>query len=192
MENGYKELEKDRFKACRTWMKVWETFKTNYDIATMSIDEIDYQFNGSQSFYNWCQDFEMELINASFKSKEYAKLGTIYLSEFLTYFVDDDEHLVNNFKSALGECYCRSGDQEAGEKVSRELIQQYPNKMVGYIAMETALSIGEKNGQTGNREKKLKLLEAAKNYPVIDGDDYDLDRRIAYLKEEIVKFGKMS
>ena len=74
MENGYKELEKDPLKTCRIWMKVWETFKNDYDLANRSIDEIDNRFNGSQSFFNWCQDFEMELLNASINSKEYAKI----------------------------------------------------------------------------------------------------------------------
>jgi hypothetical protein len=71
----YKQLDGDRFEACRIWMRVWKTFKADYDLANRSIDEIDAQFNGSQSFFNWCQDFEMELINASIVSKEFAELG---------------------------------------------------------------------------------------------------------------------
>ena len=192
MQDGYKESEKDIFKGCRIWLKVWETFKNDYDLANRSIEEIDYQFIGTQSFFNWCQDFEMHLINASLTSKEYAKFGIDYLSEFLTYFADEDDSLVNNFKQALGECYCRSGDQEAGEKVSRELIQQYPNRMVGYISMEMALLIREKNGQSGTYEKRLKILEEAKKYPVIDGKDYDLDSRISDLKQKTANFEKRS
>lgn len=115
IENGYKKLDKDLFKACRIWMKVWETFKNNYDLANMSIDEIDKQFNGSQSFFNWCQDFKMELLNASIDSKEYAKFCVAYLNEFLAYFANEDNEFVNQFKSSLGECYYRSNDQEVGE-----------------------------------------------------------------------------
>jgi hypothetical protein len=50
MEKGYKLLNIDQFEACRIWMRVWETFKADYDLANISIDEIDAQFNGSQSF----------------------------------------------------------------------------------------------------------------------------------------------
>ena len=158
MQNGYNELKKDLFKACRIWMKVWETFKNDYDLANRSIDEIDNQFNGTQSFFNWCQDFEMKLLNASIDSKEYAKFGVAYLNEFLAYFANEDAIFVNQFKSSLGECYCRSGDQEAGEKVIGELIQQYPNRAVGYIAMEMAFSFREKNGQAATLEKRLQIL----------------------------------
>ena len=185
MQKGYKQLAKDHFEACRIWMRVWETFKTVYDLDNRSIDEIDAQFNGSQSFFNWCQDFEMELINASIDSKEFAEIGVAYLNEFLSFFVDEDALLVNQFKSSLGECYCRSGDQVAGEKVMRELIRQYPDRMVGYIGMEMALSIRKMDDEALALEERLKILEEAKQFPVIDGKDFDLDRRIVDLKKEI-------
>ncbi|WP_413911444.1 YecA family protein [Desulfobacula sp.] len=185
MEKGYKQLDKDRFEACSIWMRVWETFKADYDLANRSIDEIDAQFNGSQSFFNWCQDFEMELINASIDSKEFAELGVTYLKEFLACFADEDAIFINQFKSSLGECYCRSGDQEAGEKVMRELIRQYPDRMAGYIGMEMVLSIKKMSDEALTLEERLKILEGAKKIPVIDGKDYDLDRRIFDLKKEI-------
>lgn len=185
IERGYKQLYKDQFETCRIWMRVWETFKTDYDLANRSIDEIDVQFNGSQSFFNWCQDFEMELINASIDSKEFAELGVAYLKEFLAFFEDEDALFVNQFKSSLGECYCRSGDQEAGEKVMRELIRQYPDRMVGYIGMEMALSIRKMDDEALALIKRLKILEEAKEFPVTDGKDFDLDRRIVDLKKEI-------
>ena len=185
MEKGYKLLGKDRFEACRIWMRVWETFKADYDLANRSIDEIDAQFNGSQSFFNWCQDFEMELINASIDLKEFAELGVSYLNEFLACFADEDTIIVNQFKSSLGEIYCRSGDQETGEKVMRELIRQYPDRMIGYIGMEMAISIKKMNDEALALEERLNILEEAKKFPVIDGENFDLDRRIFDLKKEI-------
>lgn len=121
MEKGYKESDKDLFKACRIWLKVWETFKKDYDLANRSFEKIDSEFNGSQSLFNWCQDFEMALINASIDSKEYAEIGVAYLNEFIACFADENDLFINQFKSSLGECYCRSGDQQTGEKVIREL-----------------------------------------------------------------------
>ncbi len=186
MQMGYKLLvDNNGFEACRLWMRVWDTFKANYDLSNRSIGEIDVQFNGSQSFFNWCQDFEMELINASIDSKEFAELGVAYLKEFLAFFDDEDALFVNQFKSSLGECYCRSGDQEAGEKVMRELIRQYPDRTVGYIGMEMALSIRKMDDEALALEKRLKILEEANEFPVTDGKDFDLDRRIVDLKKEI-------
>ena len=185
MEEGYGQLDEDRFEACRVWMRVWDTFKADYDLANRSTDEIDEQFNGSQSFFNWCQDFEMELVNASIHSKEFAELGVAYLNGFLGFFADEDAMFVNQFKSSLGECYCRCGDQEAGEEVMRELIRQYPDRMVGYLGMEMALSIRKMEDEAPALKERLKILEEAKRFPVIDGKNNDLDRRILDLEEEI-------
>jgi len=183
MEDGYHQLETDNFKACEIWMKVWETFKDNYDLSSISLGEVDSQFNGSQSLFNWCQDFEMSLLNAAIGSKVYAEMGVNFLSEFITYFANEDAHLINQFRSTLGECYCYCGDQEAGEKVMEGLIKQYPDRVMGYIGMETAYHIKEKNGDQEAHKQRLKILEQAKNYPVIDGDDYDLDKRISWLSK---------
>ena len=57
--------------------------------------------------------------------------------------------------------------------------------MVGYIGMEMALSIRKMNDEALALEERLKILEEAKKFPVIDGKDYDLDRRIFDLKKEI-------
>lgn len=185
MQTGYKLLDSDPFEACRIWMRVWEIFKADYDLAGSSIDEIDAQFSGSQSFSGWCQDFEMELVNASIDSKEFAELGVSYLNDFLACFADEDAMLVNQFKAPLGECYCRAGNQEAGEKVMQELIRQYPDRVIGYIGMEMAISIRKMDDEASALEERLKILEKAKDFPVIDGEDFDLDRRISDLKKEL-------
>ena len=67
----------------------------------------------------------------------------------------------------------------------RELIRRYPDRMVGYIGMEMALSIRKMNDEVLALEERLKILEEAKKFSVIDGKDYDLDRRIFDLKKEI-------
>lgn len=186
MEKGYELLDSaDRFEACRIWMRAWETFKADYDLAGSSIDEIDSQFSGSQSFFNWCQDFEMELVNASMDSMEFAELGVSYLNDFLACFADEDAMLVNQFKTSLGECYCRAGNQEAGEKVMQDLISRYPDRMIGYIGMDMAISIRKMDDEKSALEERLTILEKAKDFPVVDGKDFDLDRRISDLKKEI-------
>ena len=116
------------------------------------------------------------------------RLSAFSLKAVYPFFDNEEVSFVNQSKSSLGECYCRSGDQEAGEKVIRELIRQYPDRVVGYIAMEMAFSIRKMNGHTAADEDLLKILEDANNYPVIDGESYDLDRRISFLKQEIANF----
>jgi hypothetical protein len=47
------------------------------------------------------------------------------------------------------------------------------------------LSIKKMSNEAQALEERLMILEAAKKFPVIDGEDYDLDRRIFDLKKEI-------
>ncbi len=187
MESGYKTLKKDHLAACRIWMRVWETFKSDYDVANRSINEIDTKFNGSQSFFNWCQDFEMEMVNASIDSPEFALKAVSFLSEFVEYFPNEDAHLVTQFSVSLAESYCRSGDQAAGEHLMQQLIEKHPDNAVGYIGMEKALSMRELNDQPPALKARLEVLETAKQYPITNVDDYDLDRRIYFLKKTIGK-----
>jgi len=189
MEEGYKYFENDHAKACKNWLKAWEAFKVLFELPKMSIKQIDNIFNGSQSFFNWCQDLEMELLNASIVDKKNADVGVAYLDEFLNYFSDEDDLLIKNFRTSLGELYCRAGKQEMGEKKMRELIDQYPNEVCGYIGMEMALSVRELNGLTPAHKERLQILEEAKNYPVIDGDGYSLNARIDDLKAQIKGLG---
>jgi len=185
MENGYALLDEDCFQACRIWMRVWKTFTDIYDVAGLSIKQIDARFKGSQSFFNWCQDFEMALINASIDEKEFAEIGVSFLDEFVTCFADEDTDFVNQFKSSLGELYCRAGNQDTGEKVLADLIRKHPDRGVGYIGMETAVSIRKMDDESSALKERLNILEMAKNAPVMDGESYDLDRRIRHLKEMI-------
>lgn len=127
----------------------------------------------------------MELINASIDAKEFAELGVSFLDEFVTCFADEDTDFVNQFKSTLGELYCRSGNQDAGEKMLTDLIRQYPDRAIGYIGMDMAVSIRKMDNEISALEERLKILEEAKNIPVIDGEGYDLDSRISHLKEMI-------
>jgi len=187
MESGYELLDEDRFQACRVWMRVWKTFKDIWDVAGLSIEQIDARFKGSQFFFNWCQDFEMELINASIDAKEFADLGVSFLDEFVTCFADEDTDFINQFKSSLGELHCRAGNQDTGEKILVDLIREHPDRMVGYIGMETAISLRKMDDESSVLKEQLKILEMAKNVPVMDGEKYDLDRRIRHLKESIQK-----
>jgi hypothetical protein len=53
--------------------------------------------------------------------------------------------------------------------------------------MEMALSIKKTNDEALALEERLKILEEAKKFPVIDGKNFDLDRRIIDLEKEIAK-----
>ncbi len=66
MQAGYAALNAgDTLQACRLWLETWRGILDIIDRAGMdSLDEFDDQFRGTQSVFNWVQDFESELHNA--------------------------------------------------------------------------------------------------------------------------------
>ena len=66
MQAGYMELNaKNRECACQLWIETWHgilKIMARHDIPTL--DAFDEWFAGTQSVFNWVQDFEMELGNA--------------------------------------------------------------------------------------------------------------------------------
>ncbi len=75
IEKGYQYSQKDHIQACEIWLKAWETFKANFDLNKLSINEVDAIFGGTQSLFNWCQNFEIELHNASIDDKKFAAIA---------------------------------------------------------------------------------------------------------------------
>ena len=185
IEEGYNYLKKDQLKACKIWIKVWDAFKYLFDLPNQTMDEIDNTFHGSQSFFNWCQDFEMAINNSSIDSNEFHNDGLRYFIEFLEYFSEDNPYISTSMQMGLGELFCQSDNQKKGEQIMQDLIDKYPDKAQGYIGMETALRFRKDNAIDQTYKKQLKVLEAAKSYPVTNGGDYDLDFRIDDLKKKL-------
>lgn len=184
MQEGYRINDEDEKSACDVWWKVWSIYKDLIIHRPMSIKEIDAKFNGTQSLFNWCQDFKMELLNAALKDREYAKLGITFCTEFLDYFSnEDDELLLHSFMSDMAEMYALSGDQDKGESLMREFIEKYPNLARGYVTLAWIIRYRKRNSGDESIEDQLKVLEQARDYPVVDGKDFSLKERIAYLKK---------
>lgn len=188
MQEGYKYNNTiDEDKACDIWWKVWCTYKKLFNRPNITMKEIDSDFNGSQSFFNWCQDFEITLSNASIDNKKYAEMGINFFSEFLDFLPKTDDLIIKNFTSGLGEMYCKAGHQEKGEEIMKNLIKDFPDKVVGYVGLESVLALREKNGYAPAYKEQLEILEKAKSYPVVDGENYGLDGRIEDARKEVKK-----
>lgn len=180
MQAGYKLQDNNEKAACDIWWKVWNTCKENILHHSIPINEADDEFSGTQSLSNWCQDFSIELLNASRDDREYAKRGVAFCSEYLSYFGDDKKN--HSFVSDMAEMYALSGDQEKGESLMREFIEKHPSLARGYVMLVNVMSLRKHNGRDVSIEEQLKVLEQAKAYPVVDGEDYGLSDRIAKLK----------
>jgi hypothetical protein len=134
MQEGYSLLEAQRTtEACDAWWEVWQWFVDKVTPERNTIAALDDAFRGTQSVYNWCQHFEMELGNAGLDDASYYRLRIRYVQEILRTFSDADEWMRGNFLRAEAESYWRLGEREKAEARLEALIQENPAWPWGYV-----------------------------------------------------------
>jgi hypothetical protein len=103
----------------------------------------------------------------------------------LTHFPGEDELFRINFRADLGEFHFRTGENTEGEHVLLELIREHPDRATGYVRLADYFGYGPTpNSGPIDRERALELLEQALARPVTDAADYDLEMRLAELREQ--------
>jgi hypothetical protein len=134
MQKGYDLLQEQRtIEACNAWWQVWAWLVEKVTPERNTIAALDRDFRGTQSVFNWCQDFEMALGNAGLDDPEYNRLRICYCQQFLETFFDIEWSMRGNFLRAEAESYWRLGDVEMAESKFEALIQEYPDWAWGYI-----------------------------------------------------------
>ena len=134
MQEGYDLSEGQRATEARdAWWQVWQWLMDKTTPKRNTITALDEAFMGTQSVFNWCQDFEMELGNAGLDDARYYRLRIRYVQEFLQAFTDVDELTRGNFLRAEAESYWQLGDRDTAEARLEALIQENPAWPWGYI-----------------------------------------------------------
>ncbi|MGD0886834.1 MAG: SEC-C metal-binding domain-containing protein [Thermodesulfovibrionales bacterium] len=135
MQGGYERLESgDSVGTCDIWLKVWRSL---VDIAdqtqSKTISNLDRIFRGTQSIFNWVQDFETELSNASRKRKALIGERISFCERLLPMCLYEDNLLLENMRRALADSYFDAGDQEKTDSLYREWLAADPRWGWGWI-----------------------------------------------------------
>ncbi|HAM50177.1 MAG TPA: hypothetical protein DCP92_05605 [Nitrospiraceae bacterium] len=128
MQNGYERLEsRDSVEACDIWLKVWGLLLDLADrkMAT-TIDDLDRIFRGTQSIFNWVQDLETELCNATMGKKDLMADRISLCEKLLVRFPHEDSLLLENTRRALADSYFESGNKEKADLLFREWLKDDP------------------------------------------------------------------
>ncbi|NQU21303.1 MAG: SEC-C domain-containing protein [Candidatus Nealsonbacteria bacterium] len=135
MQAGYAALKAgDTVRACRLWLPTWHAILDIIDRAEMgSLDEFDDRFGGTQSVFNWVQDYEMELHNAGLQEAELLH-ERISLCETMLDRFPDGELSIDSFKTALAESHFELGNHNEGERLFRVWLEETPQWGSGWIA----------------------------------------------------------
>jgi len=189
MQEGYRlAMAGEEARACDCWLSVWETIRPRLGPEMRTAHSAAVVFDGTQSLYNWVQDFMIRLHNAGLAERRYVEAGVRLCEEVLAHFPDEDELFVINFRAQLGEFYFMAAEHEQGKRVFSELIRDHPDRAIGYAQLAGLLGYGPTpNSGPIDLQFAQELLERALARPVSDAADYDLDARLADLREHALK-----
>ena len=132
MQNGYKFRGKPA--GCDIWIDTWAdllTLKAKARCSTLA--EFDDRFGGTQSIFNWIQDFEMELGNAAIDHPKYHETRVRVCEEFLLQFDKVDELTVGNMRRAWAESLYALGDAARSDALFRGWLADDPQWGWGWI-----------------------------------------------------------
>lgn len=183
MEKGWSLLqENETTKACDVWLELWDRLKKRFKPKFRDIQEAETIFSGCELIYNWCQDLEVELGNAGIDDSAYYQKRIDYCDEFCSIFPDSDELLMHNMKRAIAESYFALGNIDQGNIRFKQLIEQYPKNIWGYIGWGDMYlwPMGKNIKPDYDRAEKIYKMALDKG---IEGEN-DLIDRLNELKKE--------
>lgn len=182
MQRGYDLMAENRTaEGCDVWWQVWGWLKEKVTPEQNTLRAFDEDFRGTQSVYNWCQDFEMELRNAGIHNPKYHRLRTRYCREFLETFSGVEWLMRGNFLRAEAESYWWLGEIETAEEKFAALINENPDWAWGYINWSDMYWLFRDSPK--DYDKGEAILKRALNRPNLEDRDDVLDR-LRGLREE--------
>ncbi|VTR67009.1 SEC-C motif domain protein (fragment) [Desulfosarcina cetonica] len=187
MEKGWSLVQENQTtKACDVWLELWDSLKKRFKPEFRDVKEAETIFSGCELIYNWCQDLEVELGNAGIDDSTYYRERIAYCDEFCSIFPASGELLMHNMKRAIAESYFALGNVEEGNKCFKQLIEQYPNNIWGYIGWgDMYLWPMEKDIKPDyNKAEQIYKMAVGKG---IEGENH-LNDRLNELKKEREKY----
>lgn len=135
MQEGYEDIESRDYKSgMEKWEKAWNMIISIVPPHLKSVRDADeFIPQLTQSIFNWCQDFEMELGNAGSEDDSFYSKRFKYCRDFCRIFPHSDELIIQNMLRAEAESYAALGDIETAEKLFKELVKRFPDNVWGYI-----------------------------------------------------------
>lgn len=119
MQEGYEDIDKQNYRdGIEKWEKAWNMIINIVPPNIKSVTDADKSIPDlTQSIFNWCQDFEIELGNAGMEDNSFYMKRIKYCQDFLRIFPDSDESIINNMLRAEAESYTELGDTETAKKL---------------------------------------------------------------------------
>jgi hypothetical protein len=137
MQAGYQAQQANqRVEAARLWLQVWrgvEYLMKTFNIS--SIQEFDACFGGTNSVFNWVQDFSDELYGAALTDPSFLqeRLAVCQAVLPLAGKTEQDSHLLSHFKRDLAETHAALGDHKTTDQLYTQWLREDPQWGWGWI-----------------------------------------------------------
>jgi tetratricopeptide (TPR) repeat protein len=173
MQKGYSECKKDHtIRACEIWLSYWDDVLALMEKwGVQSIKEFDTRFNQTQSVYNWCQDFEMELHNASLRDVGYNQYRIEFCEKILSLIDKEEKLIIGNMLMAIAESYFNMGRASKADELYKEWLEADPTWGWGWIGWSDLYWLSPKKGYHNLEKAEKKLIEAIENEDIRDKRD---------------------
>jgi hypothetical protein len=134
MQEGYQAKKaRDDVRACRLWLKTWQDIRAVMAVRGLhSVKEWDGQYSGTQSLFNWGQDFILALGNAGRDDRSFFEERRAVLETLLGLHLPDESYR-NHVRRDLAETYFDLGMPEKGEQLFRQWLEEKPTWGWGWI-----------------------------------------------------------
>ncbi|MDD4249865.1 MAG: SEC-C metal-binding domain-containing protein [Methanosarcina sp.] len=121
IQDGYEDFDKqDSRSGIEKWEKAWNMIMSIVPPHIKSVKDADKFISGlSQSIFNWCKYFGMELAKAAVEDDSFHMKRIKYCQDFCRIFPDSDKSIIKNMLSAEAESYTKLGDLETAKKLSQ-------------------------------------------------------------------------
>ena len=190
MQDGYKLIgEGNCVEGVKEWVAAWDMIRAIVPPHIKSVWAAD-QFLPeplTQSIHNWCQDFEMQLHNAGIADESHFMKRIEYCREFCDIFPDTDESILHNMYRAEAESYMALGDVGTAEKLFKELVEEFPDNIWGYVGWGDMYCFGGYSGKIPpdyDRAEEIYRMGLARCDTDTDTDIDAIYERLEGLKEE--------
>ena len=187
MQEGYQFSEQRKpEEACAVWRQFWDAIRVRFTPDMRTAHEAGERVFSSMTQYlsNWVNDFQMECHNGSLQSQKCLEIGVQFFRQFLDCFPEDPNAL--SFRAELATLYYNAGRVEESEKLFTLLMEEHPDRAVGYVQFSDALSWrGPQGTRPTDLPRAIRLLETALARPVKDAKDYDLQSRLDDLRAHL-------
>ncbi len=129
MQEGYGLLGRgDLAGAVARWGDAWALVKVLVEPSITHVREADgaLPVRITQSLFNWCQDYRIELHNAALEDA--SRLGALarFSGEFVARFPDTDREILLDMRASEATALANLGDMGRSEALFKALVEDYP------------------------------------------------------------------